>query len=120
MVLENTPVMDALRSARERHDIPHEISTSGVKTFSELFVKATKEFGNSPAYTCKNKTISFSDVDRLSSQIAAALQQRDFLQPGDRVAIHLPNILQYPVVAMAILKAGLVLVNVNPLYTDRE
>ena len=120
MVLENTPVMDALRSARERHDIPHEISTSGVKTFSELFVKATKEFGNSPAYTCKNKTISFSDVDRLSSQIAAALQQRDFLQPGDRVAIHLPNILQYPVAAMAILKAGLVLVNVNPLYTDRE
>ena len=83
--------MDALRSARERHDIPHEISTSEVQTFTDLFVKAIKEFGDSPAYTCKNKTISFSDVDRLSSQIAAALQQRDFLKPVSYTHLTLPT-----------------------------
>lgn len=120
MTVEKTPVMDALHRARERHDIPHEILASEIQTFSDLFAHSRTNFGDAAAYTCKNKTISFTELDRLSSQIAAALQSRDFLQPGDRVAIHLPNLLQYPVVAMAILKAGLVLVNVNPLYTDRE
>ena len=118
--MENTPVMEALRSARARHDIPQELLASEVQTFDDLFAAAKSRFGDGPAYTCRKKTLSYNELDRLSSGLAAALQQRDYLQPGDRVAIHLPNLLQYPVAAMAILKAGFVLVNMNPLYTDRE
>ena len=112
--------MEALRSARARHDIPQELLASEVQTFDDLFFAAQSRFGDGPAYTCRNQTISFNELDQLSSRLAAALQQRDYLNPGDRVAIHLPNLLQYPVAAMAILKAGFVLVNMNPLYTDRE
>ena len=118
--MENTPVMEALRSARARHGIPQEVLPTEVNTFDDLFTRAKTKFGDSAAYSCHKKTISFNELDQLSSQLAAALQQREYLQPGDRVAIHLPNLLQYPVAAMAILKAGLVLVNMNPLYTDRE
>lgn len=118
--MENTPVMEALQKARDRHSIPQELRPSNIRTFIDLFAQAKEKFGDNPAYTCHNKTLKFSDLDRLSSQLAEAIQQRDFLEPGDRIAIHLPNLLQYPVIAMAILKAGMTLVNVNPLYTDRE
>ena len=118
--MENSPVMEALRKARDKHSIPQELPPSEISTFADLFAQARSKFGDRPAYTCHNKTISFGELDQLSSRLADAIQQRDFLEPGDRIAIHLPNLLQYPVAAMAILKAGMTLVNVNPLYTDRE
>lgn len=118
--MENTPVMDALRKSRDKYSIPQELPNSDIQTFADLFVSAQQNFADRPAYTCRGKTITFAELDQLSTRLAAALQQREFLEPGDRIAIHLPNLLQYPVVAMAILKAGMILVNVNPLYTDRE
>jgi long-chain acyl-CoA synthetase len=118
--LENTAVMDALRSAREKYGIHQELPPSNIHTFADLFTETLEKFADRPAYTCYKKTITFAELDQLSSKLAASLQQREFLQPGDRIAIHLPNLLQYPVAAMAILKAGMTLVNVNPLYTDRE
>ena len=66
------------------------------------------------------KTLSFSDLDRLSTDFAAWLQHETDLVPGDRIAIQLPNVLQFPVAVFGALRAGLVVVNTNPLYTERE
>ena len=66
------------------------------------------------------KTLSFSDLDRLSAHFAAWLQHETDLVPGDRIAIQLPNVLQFPVAVFGALRAGLVVVNTNPLYTERE
>jgi long-chain acyl-CoA synthetase len=118
--VEISPVMDALQKARDKHSIPQQLPDSDVRTFADLFALARKNFSDLPAYTCHKKTITFGELDELSTRMAAAIQQRDYLEPGDRIAIQLPNLLQYPVAAMAILKAGMTLVNVNPLYTDRE
>jgi len=118
--LENTAVMDALRGAWDKYGIHHKLPASNIHTFADLFAESLSKFGDRPAYSCYKKTISFAELDQLSSKLATSLQKREFLQPGDRIAIHLPNLLQYPVAAMAILKAGMTLVNVNPLYTDRE
>jgi long-chain acyl-CoA synthetase len=73
-----------------------------------------------PAFTCLNHSLRFRDVEQLSNQIAAWLHQESGLEPGDRVALQMPNLLQFPVLALGILKAGMVLVNVNPLYTPIE
>ncbi len=71
------------------------------------------------AFSCMGKELSYDDLDRMSRNFAAYLHSRG-LEPGDRVAIMMPNILQYPVVLFALLRAGLVIVNTNPLYTPRE
>jgi long-chain acyl-CoA synthetase len=67
-----------------------------------------------------NRTLTYADLDRLSGRFAAYLQQHTGLQPGDRIAVQLPNILQYPVVVFGALRAGMVVVNTNPLYTPHE
>ena len=81
--------------------------------------EALKKFANKPAFYCMGKTISYKEVDRMSNQLGAYLQSRG-LKPGDRVAIMMPNGLQYPVALFACIRAGLVVVNTNPLYTGRE
>ncbi len=78
------------------------------------------EFPERPAYTNMGSTLTYSDLDKLSMQFACYLQKSLGLQRGERVAIMLPNILQYPVVLTGLFRAGLVAVNVNPLYTARE
>jgi len=72
------------------------------------------------AFTCLGHTLTFGDIDELSNQFASYLQHHTTLAPGDRLAIQLPNLLQYPVVIFGALKAGVVIVNVNPLYTAPE
>jgi long-chain acyl-CoA synthetase len=67
-----------------------------------------------------DRTLTYADLDRLSGQFAAYLQQHTALKPGDRIAVQLPNILQYPVVIFGALRAGMVVVNTNPLYTPHE
>ncbi len=113
-------VAEALRLARERYQIPQELPDSPIRTFPDLFRYALKTYGSAPAYTCLGHQISFQELDRLGDQFARWLIALDGLQPGDRVALHLPNLLQYPVAAMGVLKAGMVLVNTNPLYTAPE
>ena len=90
------------------------------RTIAEFQQEAFAKFADRPAFSCLDKTLTFADVDRLSSQFASYLQNQLNLKPGDRLGIQLPNILQYPVVAMGAIKAGLVIVNSNPLYTERE
>ncbi|QRI63461.1 long-chain fatty acid--CoA ligase [Shinella sp. PSBB067] len=77
------------------------------------------EFADRPAFTSMGKTLTFRDFDAASARVAAWLQARG-LEKGDRVAVMMPNILQNPVIIFGILRAGLVVVNVNPLYTPRE
>ncbi len=73
-----------------------------------------------PAFTCFSKTLSYGDIDRLSDQFAHLLQSRTSLVPGDRIAIQLPNVLQFPVALYGAIKAGFIVVNTNPLYTAKE
>jgi len=89
-------------------------------TMLDCLAAASTEFAGRPAYSQFGRSLTFSEIDRLSSRVAAWLQSLPQLQRGDRVAVQLPNILAYPVIAFGIIKAGLVLVNTNPLYTPRE
>lgn len=85
-----------------------------------LFENAFKHYAERPAFTCLGHTVSFGEIDRLSANFAAYLHHRLKLQPGDRIALQMPNIIQYPIAVYGALRAGLVIVNVNPLYTSRE
>ncbi|WP_457944489.1 AMP-binding protein [Vreelandella alkaliphila] len=87
---------------------------------TDVFHSAIKRFANKPAFSCMGKTLTFADLDRLSANFAAWLQHETDLVPGDRIAIQLPNVLQFPVAVFGALRAGLVVVNTNPLYTERE
>jgi long-chain acyl-CoA synthetase len=84
-----------------------------------LFENSFAKYGDSPAFTCMGKTATYSDLLNQSSRIGAWLRSKG-LEKGDRVAIMMPNILQYPAVLTGILRAGMTVVNVNPLYTPRE
>jgi long-chain acyl-CoA synthetase len=99
--------------------MPAEIGPMQSASIGDLLVTACQQFSGNPAFTCMDKTLSFADVERLSSAFGAFLQSKG-LQKGARVALMMPNVLQYPVAMMAVLRAGYVVVNVNPLYTPRE
>ncbi|HSP58438.1 MAG TPA: AMP-binding protein, partial [Halomonas sp.] len=86
----------------------------------DVFHASVERFGNKPAFSCMDRTISYAELDRLSANFASWLQHETTLQPGDRIAIQLPNVLQFPVAVFGALRAGLVVVNTNPLYTERE
>ena len=86
----------------------------------DLFDESVKKFGDSIAYECMGKTMSFRELDRLSAQFSNYLTQHLKLDKGARVAIQMPNVLQYPVVMFGALRAGMVVVNTNPLYTPSE
>lgn len=112
-------VMEAIDAARSGLGYPSTVDLP-VETIADAFLQTVEKFHDKPAYTCMGCTISYAQLDRLSQQFAAFLQHHTDLVPGDRIAIQLPNILQYPVVVFAALRAGLVVVNTNPLYTPRE
>ncbi len=84
-----------------------------------LFDECFEKFESKPAYSCLGTTVNFATIDQASRQFAAYLQQLG-LKKGDRVAVMMPNLLAYPVAVFSILRAGLTVVNVNPLYTERE
>lgn len=100
--------------------IPAVINPDAFQSLPELFAGVFHRYGDLPAFYSMGKTITFKELDDLSNHFACYLQQDLKLKKGDRIAIMLPNILQYPVVMFAALKAGLTVVNVNPLYTATE
>ncbi|MBP7526252.1 MAG: AMP-binding protein [Propionivibrio sp.] len=100
--------------------MPAEIGESPFSSVSELLEDTIRKFGEKPAFHNLGHTISFNELERLSRDFAAYLQTLPGMIKGERVAIMLPNLLQYPVVLFGILRAGLTVVNVNPLYTARE
>ena len=99
--------------------VPAEIDPGQFRSIGELFDKSVAQFGERPAYTNMGKTLTFADVERGSRAVGAWLQARG-LGKGARVAIMMPNVLQYPLVLFGVLRAGMTVVNVNPLYTARE
>ncbi|MER8461768.1 long-chain fatty acid--CoA ligase [Mesorhizobium sp. M1396] len=100
-------------------NVPAEIGALPYSSIGDFLVAACKQFSAQPAFTCMDKSISYTDVERLSAAFGAYLQSKG-LQKGARVALMMPNVLQYPVAMMAVLRAGYVVVNINPLYTPRE
>jgi long-chain acyl-CoA synthetase len=86
----------------------------------DVFHASVKRFADKPAFSCMGRVLTYGELDTLSADFAAWLQQETDLEPGDRIAIQLPNVLQFPVAVFGALRAGLVVVNTNPLYTERE
>ncbi len=99
---------------------PAEIDTSNQPSIVTMFEEACRKYRDRPAFHSMGKTISYGELDTLSKQFAAALRGKLGLAKGDRVALMMPNILQYPVALFGILRAGMVVVNTNPMYTPRE
>ena len=99
--------------------VPRDINVSLYPSLVDLLDTSFKKNAAKPAYLMMGKSLSFAQVDEASRALAAYLQGLG-LEKGDRVAIMMPNVPQYPVVVAGILRAGLVVVNVNPLYTARE
>ncbi len=100
--------------------IPHEIDPDRFGSIADLFDQIVARFADRPAYHSLGHTLSYATLDRLSRDFAAFLQGLPGLGKGERVAIMSPNLLQYPVALFGILRAGMTVVNVNPLYTPRE
>ncbi|MFP4088877.1 MAG: AMP-binding protein [Cyclobacteriaceae bacterium] len=97
-----------------------EINPERYGSLIELLEECIQKYNNAPAFECMGKAISFKELDTLSLHFAAFLQNELKLQKGDRIAIQMPNLLQYPVAMLGALRAGLIVVNTNPLYTARE
>ena len=100
-------------------DVPAQIDPSEFPNVRAILERSVERFGERPAFTCMGRTITFRELDRISRDLAAFLQSRG-LRKGDRVALMMPNVLQYPVAIFAVLRAGFTIVNCNPLYTPRE
>jgi long-chain acyl-CoA synthetase len=100
--------------------VESEVNVTAYSSVVNLFEESVKKFGDSIAYECMGKSLTFNDVDKLSGNFAAFLQNELKLKKGDKVAIQMPNCLQYPVALFGTLRAGMVVVNANPLYTPRE
>jgi long-chain acyl-CoA synthetase len=100
--------------------VPHEVDCAAYSSVTELFEESVKKFGTAVAYECMGKTLTFLELDRLSAQFANYLIHELKLSKGSRVAIQMPNVLQYPVAMFGALRAGMVVVNTNPLYTPAE
>ena len=99
--------------------VPAEIDYTRYRSLVQLMDEAFTQYANRNAYTCMGKFITYAEVDALSKQLGAWLQGQG-LARGARVAIMMPNVLQYPITLAAVLRAGYIVVNVNPLYTPRE
>src|SRR5882672_9829892 len=99
--------------------VPAEVDYHQYRSAGELFERNTAKYRDRPAYTNMGRTISFGELERLSRVSGAWLRGRG-LAKGARVAVMMPNCLQYPVCVFGILRAGYIVVNVNPLYTARE
>jgi long-chain acyl-CoA synthetase len=100
--------------------VPENLPTPPYRSVRELFEQVFEKYPHRPAYSNMGTTLSYAQLDELSMRFACYLQQSLGLTRGERVAIMLPNVLQYPVALCGIFRAGLVVVNVNPLYTARE
>ncbi|MGP9831224.1 long-chain fatty acid--CoA ligase [Marinobacter sp. NSM] len=100
--------------------IPREVDLKKYKNMVDVFDQAVKKFAEKPAFTAVGVTLTYRDLDTQSRNFAAWLQNKTDLKPGDRIAVQMPNITQYPVIVFGAMRAGLIVVNTNPLYTTRE
>lgn len=100
--------------------VPTTVDTNEFRSISEILDFSFRKFTTRPAFHCMGTTMTFGQIDQASRKFGSYLQHQLGMKKGDRIAIMLPNILQYPIALFGALRAGLVVVNVNPLYTARE
>lgn len=101
-------------------DVPSEINPDQFPNIQAVIHESCRRFADKAAFTCLGQTITWGELHQLSGAFAAYLQNHTELKPGDRIALQMPNILQYPIAVFGAIRAGLVVVNTNPLYTARE
>lgn len=101
------------------HGVPANINTEEYATVVDLLEQAFKKYAKNTAFSCMGKSMTYEQIDRYSRDFGAYLLSRG-VEPGEKVAIMMPNLLQYPIALFGALRAGLVIVNTNPLYTPRE
>jgi long-chain acyl-CoA synthetase len=100
--------------------VPLDIDVAEYKSVIEVFERSCKKFADRPAFTNMGVTLTYAELERYSAAFAGYLQAHTDLVPGDRIAVQMPNVLQYPIAVFGALRAGLIVVNTNPLYTARE
>ena len=110
----------AIRGARDACGIAQEIDANKYPNLLTLFEESVKKYADKPAVSSVGNTLSYADLDKLSAQFACYVQNETSLKAGDRIAVQMPNLVQYPVVVWGAMRAGLIIVNTNPLYTTRE
>ncbi|NOH70966.1 long-chain-fatty-acid--CoA ligase FadD [Vibrio pectenicida] len=112
--------MDKPWLSRYPSDVPEHINPEQYPSLVEMFEQSVHKFADQPAFTNMGSVMTFRKLEERSRAFAAYLQNELKLKKGDRVALMMPNLLQYPVALFGVLRAGLIAVNVNPLYTPRE
>ncbi|MDU9022110.1 long-chain-fatty-acid--CoA ligase FadD2 [Pseudomonas corrugata] len=100
--------------------VPSDIDLGAYKSVIEVFERSCKKFADRPAFSNMGVTLTYAELERCSAAFAGYLQTHTDLVPGDRIAVQMPNVLQYPIAVFGALRAGLIVVNTNPLYTPRE
>ena len=100
--------------------VSSEINPDEYQNIQAVLKQSCERFADKPAFSNLGKTLTYGELYKLSGEFAAYLQQNTDLQPGDRIAVQLPNLIQYPIVVFGAMRAGLIVVNTNPLYTARE
>ncbi|MDB2410444.1 AMP-binding protein [Pseudomonadales bacterium] len=113
-------INEAISALQERVALPSSIDELTNSHLAQLLTNTAAESPDGLAFTSLGHSITFAELNALSDAFSVYIQQHTDLQKGDRLAIQLPNLIQYPVVFYGAIKAGLVVVNTNPLYTDRE
>lgn len=113
-------VTEAVKRGRQKIGVAQNPPSLMANSVLQLWTNAVSDSASAPAYTCLGQTLSYGETDQLARRVATYFQKKLNLKPGDRIAVQLPNIIQYPVVVIAALKLGLIIVNVNPMYSTRE
>jgi long-chain acyl-CoA synthetase len=113
-------VQEAVLQAQKNSGIGSQQPDLTARSLLENWQQAVVDSSLHPAYTCLGQTLTYGEVDQLSRRVASYFQKKLRLSAGDRIAVQLPNLIQYPVVVVAAWKLGLVIVNTNPMYTVRE
>lgn len=100
--------------------VPHDIDISKYASVQDIFTQACSEYAQKNAYTSLGCSVTYAEIERLTEQFSCYLQKDLGLKKGDRIGIMLPNIIQYPVAVFSAIRLGLVIVNIDPMYTQRE
>ena len=113
-------VQEAVKKAQKKVGLSATQPKLPAGSLLELWRGSVADANDRPAFTCLGQTLTYGEVDQISRRVASYFQKQLKLVPGDRIAIQLPNLIQYPVVVIAAWKLGLVVVNTNPMFTVRE
>jgi long-chain acyl-CoA synthetase len=115
-------VMDFVQFYQDKYPagVPRNVDLNKYRSMVDVFDQAVKKYADKPAFSAVGATLTYKDLDTQSRNFAAWLQNRTDLKPGDRIAVQMPNVSQYPLVVFGAMRAGLIVVNTNPLYTTRE